>query len=383
MAWITPVTTWIPSPVGNEDFNRIEGNTKYLREENKTINGTTTFTNNITQTAGTTSLKATTIDSGATNTGLKLISSDYGSVIEMFDSGTINGSAIARLNNDLALLQSGGLLLVGQSSSNGTDLLQVGSNTDISVSMGRAKMGYITTADSFFMSHYDNFNETDFGVRFTNTSTVINTKSTGSVFINNANNSIATFSSSAITMYKNLSMNNGLADGADIKFFASGYDTMAIDNGSAGLRIFNSTLGAVEMTVSSSAITMYEPLTVNGSASISDDLTVDGAILPTTTPTESFVSTTTNGGYVYLPRGIYSSFFAKAVWSSGTGVSSTLQRYDENKAAWVDIYDITASSGASTKEGETLYSGISTGTNIRIYFTTLGTGTGSIVYAKC
>ena len=52
MGWITPITTWIPSPVGNADLNRIEGNINYLREETKTINGATTFTNNITQTAG-------------------------------------------------------------------------------------------------------------------------------------------------------------------------------------------------------------------------------------------------------------------------------------------------------------------------------------------
>ena len=73
MAWITPKTDWVAgNPIGNADLKRIEGDLKYLREENKTINGTTTLTgvlstaNDITQTSGVTSLKSTTIDGSGT-----------------------------------------------------------------------------------------------------------------------------------------------------------------------------------------------------------------------------------------------------------------------------------------------------------------------------
>jgi hypothetical protein len=143
MGWITPVITWIAgNGIGFSDLNRIEGDLKYLREENKTINGTSTFSNNLIITGGT------------------------------------------------------------------GDLLQVGSNTDISASIGNTKI-FSAFSNHMMLAHPNRATITDYAILQTfGGQTIINASLGGAVEIKNNDNSVALFSGIAIQLLKPVTIEN-------------------------------------------------------------------------------------------------------------------------------------------------------------------------------
>jgi hypothetical protein len=112
---------------------------------------------------------------------------------------------------EIMQISSNGFLMVDTLVDNGIDVAQFGANKDISASIGRGKLGYNGLADSFYMAHYDNMNSTDYGIAFFPLGTNINTKTGSEVRIRVNNSNVATFSGSAISLLKPVTINSGLS----------------------------------------------------------------------------------------------------------------------------------------------------------------------------
>lgn len=111
--------------------------------------------------------------------------------------------------NALMLNPIAGEVVVGSANNNGTDLLQVGSNTDISASIGRGRLGFSTggSIDDFYIGHYDHFTSTNYGIRIVETGYLaLNAPSGESVVIRNNNANVASFSGLAISLLKPVSV---------------------------------------------------------------------------------------------------------------------------------------------------------------------------------
>ncbi len=106
---------------------------------------------------------------------------------------------------------SGAKFIIGSDTSISSDLLQVGSNTDISASIGRGKLGYNGVSDNFVGAHYDNMNTTDYGWRLTPSNTHINAKT--SVFTRILDTTIISVTGSAISLLKPTTIDGGATHG--------------------------------------------------------------------------------------------------------------------------------------------------------------------------
>ncbi len=135
----------------------------------------------------------------------------------------------------------------------------------------------------------------------------------------------------------------------------------------------------------------------NSAITLEKDTTFNGSILPTTTPTESSVQTTTTIGNIeYLPRGIYSYVIPSIVKTSGVigvlgviicslekkykdgwEVLSTVDR-SQSVASGEDVYDVGVNSTTLLLSKEA----ISDGSNYRIVTSVTGDSTGLTGYGK-
>ena len=108
----------------------------------------------------------------------------------------------------MRLNHHGRLLLGVGATDNTVDLLQVGSNTDISASIGRAKI--FSLSDQAFFSHHAMATSTNFALRqYSNGTTYLNSEASRSVVISNGFSSAATFSGSAISLLKPTTITGG------------------------------------------------------------------------------------------------------------------------------------------------------------------------------
>jgi hypothetical protein len=323
MGWITPVITWVAgNGIGFSDLNRIEGDLKYLREENKTINGTNTFTGNITQTSGVTSLKATTIDGITLTTigsvyqagSLGYTDANQGFLYRPPQAGAANAHNFQSFAG-VSLLQIGesGRVWFG-GTDNEADLLQVGVGLNISAGIGFGKLGYNgTDSDQFSISHYDNNNSVDYALIASSTNTFLNSKAT--VYIRNSDATTAQFSSSAISLLKPVTVTGALTATGKIQ---SGLSTVIEDWTTSntvaryGHKDFN--LNGGYGYIQNSAGQFNIEGAVNQNCSIGVDggsqlnfiglsINVLGNINPTTTPTSgTWGINLTN---FVIPRGLY------------------------------------------------------------------------------
>lgn len=280
-----------------------------------TVNG------NITQTAGVTSLKATTIADSLIITGIadfQIAGIDLLKPVTILDvghtdqgildfnrgSGTygadiytdyrlINESGVFKIYNNnttdgqktlgifsTSEIQFNNTTIIGSGINNTVDLLQVGSNTDISASIGRARMGLVTgKSGAFYIGHYDFFNATDYNFLIDNISnTIVNSKSGRQVVIRNADNNVATFSSSEISLLKPVTIQEDT-------FVLQKFDrtaNVAVSN-VFGLAVsLSNTLSILDVTTantvlasfSPSAISLLKPVTISGAGST--PFTIDG-----------------------------------------------------------------------------------------------------------
>jgi hypothetical protein len=124
--------------------------------------------------------------------------------------GIDNGSTVLKIREN----DSSGTSIIEFSGSSVTmnKPLSVLPNTDAVTTLGRGKLGLASGGgtDSFYISHYDVFNSTNYSFRLFGSGgvgyTFINASSSGTVNIKNNNVDVATFSGSAVTMSQPLSV---------------------------------------------------------------------------------------------------------------------------------------------------------------------------------
>jgi hypothetical protein len=319
MGWITPVITWVAgNGIGFSDLNRIEGDLKYLREENKTINGTNTFSGSITQTSGVTSLKATTIFKGTDGD----ISKFYGSTLNgvrgaIYTSDSLGHSSFFSYDEDTATFVSAWIghanvsaealvikpveqraILFG-ASDNLVDMFQAGVGQNISAGIGVGRMGFISSNDHFYISHKDLHNTTDFSMRIIGSTgaTVLNSKD--AVYINNLNTGVASFSGVEIIFSKIVTMNENVGIGV-----SPTTDKLRVENNLSGIFtgfFKNSSQFGNGMSVQAGSTASEFILRASNYLGV-EKFNIDGAghINPTTTPTSGTWTTSQT-----IPRGQY------------------------------------------------------------------------------
>jgi hypothetical protein len=169
-------------------------------------------------------LKPTTISSSSGSTGVALLtvnntdgSGHNGNALELqggSNSALSETFQVKDFSGNVDFYINGiGETIIGSDSSNGVDLLQVGSNTDISASIGNLKIGNVFS-DSMILSHYDRSTATGFALyQAPSGTTVLNADAGRLVEIKNVgSNTIATFSGSAISFKKALTFDVGSAE---------------------------------------------------------------------------------------------------------------------------------------------------------------------------
>jgi hypothetical protein len=378
MGWITPVITWIAgNGIGFSDLNRIEGDLKYLREENKTINGTNTFSGNITQASGVTSLKATTIDGSMTINGADTFTTLskgiglFGSTPHAYKIGFDNsGGTKGYIRQNIAALETttfghifsfsnsgspdvftdvlsifGDGTLVANGVNNTVDKYQFSSDINISASIGKARIAGIS--DVMAIGHYglaQNLTEMAFQQYLIGT-TVVNALMGRSVDINVSNINIASFSGIAVSLLKPVTITGALT----------------VDN-TAGI-------------TATSNIKLLQDTSITGTLGISEIVTfakglnIGGTINPTTAPTES-TEPTINGHNAtqLIPRGAYyikCSVTKEATVSNDTATIFLQRNID---GLWTTLVSTTTVNVTSASTSTVLASGVqfSSGTNMRI-----------------
>ena len=143
----------------------------------------------------------------------------------------------------------------------------------------------------------------------------------------------------------------------------------------------NTTDIATKVTDGSSAD--LTTLTVSGDTTV-EDLTVNGNILTTTTPTEGATSTlsVTNGSVSeLLPRGVYHAFYCSVTMTTEGAGGISVQQYFNGEWKSTGVGESIGSSGTeSSSEIKTL---ISSGSNLRVYLSfTSDSGSGYVKYSK-
>lgn len=93
-----------------------------------------------------------------------------------------------------------------------TGTLTVASDTDVTVTLGRLKIGYTSVADRVYMAHIDNFDNTNFAIAFLQSGQInINSKSGTSIAFTNAGTTVATISSTTLAVTGNITATTTIA----------------------------------------------------------------------------------------------------------------------------------------------------------------------------
>jgi hypothetical protein len=152
----------------------------------------------------------TELNSGTANTTLALTSSDASCSLIMSDDTTTLVSTLVKTGNALSINGSGGNVLIKSFTDNG-DLLQVGSNTNSSASLGRVAL-YGTNFNAY-LSHYAyKGSETNYSIRMESDGDLRLNAITGkAVSITNNNSIVATFSGTDISLLKPVTISDFLS----------------------------------------------------------------------------------------------------------------------------------------------------------------------------
>ena len=166
-----------------------------------------------------------------------------------------------------------------------TGALTVNANADVTVKLGRGKLGYDgTSSDQFVIAHYDNMNTTDFGLRLSATgAAVLNAKSGNTVYIREDNADVATFSATAISLLKPVTITGNVDfEGSTSRSIygnqATGYLRVAYGDssdlksniyfGEEALLLRFGTASIIDLSVT--AISLLKPVTITGSLGLTE-----------------------------------------------------------------------------------------------------------------
>lgn len=171
------------------------------------------------------------------------------------------------------ITQTGRHIIGNSGTDNGDDLLQVGSDDDISASFGRGKLGFAGASGDFYIAHQDSFTSLNYGLRFDADGDIrVNAKTGQTVSLCNNNSILATFSGTQIDLLKPVVIQGSLGNietvstGNFLNFTRAGDNYITATETGGRLNISSDTItkfrvSATEIIdISSSQIDLLQPV---------------------------------------------------------------------------------------------------------------------------